>query len=102
MAALEERRSGWQTSMTGAVIVRPPALVQTVTASAAGQLDTAWCVPAALDSGSVGYRVKHITTVGARRVTLPRIGSGVLVVARGGSFERWKLTIGDHLEVRGE
>lgn len=101
LAAVEERRPGWQTAIAGAVILGRPGWVQTVTRSAATELDTAWCVPTETSSGRPGYVVKRISTLRARRCTVPRFRVGVLVVAPGGSFERWKLCVGDCLEVRG-
>jgi hypothetical protein len=101
LAAVEERRPGWQKALAGAVIVGRPGLVQTITRSASAELDTAWCVPAGISPDRGGYEVKRISTLGARRCSLPRLRPGVLVVAQGGSFERWKLNVGDLLEVRG-
>lgn len=101
LAAVEERRRGWQAALAGAVIVGRPGWVQTLTPSAAKDLDTAWCVPAEISPDRSGYVVKRISVVSARRCTIPRFGSGVLVVAPGGSFERWKLCVGDRLEVSG-
>lgn len=98
LAALEQRRRGWKSSLQGAVIVRRPALVQTV--APAVHLDVAWCVPAPPKGEGSGYVVKHISNVPSRRCTVPRLTAGVLVVAPAGSFERWQLSVGDCLEVR--
>ena len=98
LAALEQRRRGWQSSLQGAVILRRPALLQTL--APAVDLDAAWCVPAPDECERVGYVVKRITTVPGRRCTMPRFTAGVLVVAPAGSFERWQLSVGDCLEVR--
>ena len=98
LAALEQRRRGWQSSLQGAVIVRRPAVVQTVVPAVG--LDVAWCVPAPAGGDRVGYLVKHISTMPSRRCTVPRLTAGVLVVAPAGSFERWQLSVGDCLEVR--
>ena len=98
LAALEQRRRGWKSSLQGAVIVRRPALVQTV--APAVDLDVAWCVPAPPKGEESGYVVKHISTVPSRRFTMPRLTAGVLVVAPAGAFERWQLSVGDCLEVR--
>lgn len=102
LAAVEERRPGWQSGLTGAVLVRRPGLVQTLTGPAPADLDTAWCVPADIPPDRNGYRVRRIAPLAARRLSVPRLGSGVLVVAPAGSFERWKLSVGDVLEVRGD
>ncbi|HVA74264.1 MAG TPA: hypothetical protein VNF71_06830 [Acidimicrobiales bacterium] len=101
LAAVEERRPGWQTSIAGVVIIGRPGLVQTVTRSAAADLDTAWCVSTEIAADRGGFLVKRVSTLPARRCSLPRFGAGVLVVAPVGSFERWKLCVGDCLEVRG-
>ena len=102
LAAVEERRPGWQQALAGAVILAPPGFVQTLTRSARADLDTAWCAPAAIPPDRSGYQVKRMSALPAGRVSLPRIKSGILVVAPAGSFERWKLSVGDLLEVRGD
>ena len=102
LAAVEQRRPGWQKALAGAVIVARPGIVQTLTRSATADLDTAWCAPAAIPPDRSAYRVKRMSVLAARRLSLPRVGSGILVVAPAGSFERWKLSVGDLLEVRGD
>jgi hypothetical protein len=99
LAAVEERRKGWQAALQGALILRGPVIVQTLTRPATGGLDVAWCSPATLDGGQSGLRVRRITRVPARWVSPPHVGPGALVVAPGGTFERWRLHIGDCLEV---
>jgi hypothetical protein len=101
LAAVEDRRKGWQASLQGAVVIEPPAFVQTVTASPDSGLDVAWCRPTELEEGRTGYAVRRMAALPARRWLLPRLGRGALVVAPGGSFERWRLQVGDKLEVRG-
>ena len=101
LAAVEDRRRGWQASLQGALVWRGPAVVQTLTASRAGALDVAWCAAAELDGGTA-LRVRRITVVGRRRMSPPHLGGGGLVVAPAGTFERWHLQVGDCLEVRGE
>ena len=101
LAALEDRRRGWQTSVSGAVIVGRPGVVQTLTPSAAADLDLAWCVPTEVAAGRDGYLVKRISALPAHRFSFPRFRAGILVAAPGGSFERWNLCVGDCLEVRG-
>jgi len=100
LAAVEHRRKGWQGALQGAVILRGPAIVQTLTRPTTRGLDVAWCSPASLDGGGSGLRVRRITRVPARRVSPPHVGPGALVVAPGGTFERWRLHIGDRLEVK--
>ena len=101
LAAIEQRRKGWQTSIAGAVVITRPALVQTFTPAAAAELDVAWCTPTGLGDGRRGLVVKRISVLPAHRVTIPRLRSGALVVAPGGTFERWRLQVGDRLEVAG-
>jgi hypothetical protein len=101
LAAIEERQKGWQTSLSGAVVITGVAFVHTLTPSSAADLDLAWCRPVSLGDERSGYAVKRISVLSARRVLFPRVLSGALVAAPGGSFERWRLQVGDRLEVRG-
>jgi hypothetical protein len=101
LAAIEDRRKGWQTSIAGAVLIPSPAFVQTLTPAAVADLDVAWCVRASFGDGRTGYSVKRISVVHAHRLSVPRLRRGTLVVASGGTFERWRLAVGDRLEVRG-
>jgi hypothetical protein len=101
LASLEDRRRGWQETLQGALVLRGPAVVQTVTRGQARALDVAWCAPAKLDGGRQALRVRRITVVGPRRMSPPHLGGGGLVVAPAGTFERWGLHVGDCLEVRG-
>jgi hypothetical protein len=101
LAAVEDRRKGWQTSISGAVVIGRPAFIQTLTPSAAANLDLAWCLPATLADGHRGYLVKRVSCLSPHRLALPRVRAGAVVVAPGGTFERWRLQVGDRLEVRG-
>lgn len=101
LAAVEDRRKGWQTSISGAVVVTRPAFVQTLTRSAAADLDVAWCTPATVGEGRDGYVVKRLSVQPARRLSMPHFRQGALVIATAGTFERWRLQTGDRLEVRG-
>jgi hypothetical protein len=102
LAAVEDRRPGWQASLQGVMVLHGPTLVQTLTPGDARALDVAWWVPAVLEGDRVALRVQRIKVVGRRRVLSPRLGAGGLVVATAGTFERWRLHVGDCLEVRGE
>jgi hypothetical protein len=102
LAAVEDRRPGWQASLQGAIVLRGPALVQTLTPSVARPLDVAWCSSAVLDEGRPVLRVRKLKTVGRHRILPPRFGHGGLIVAPAGTFERWRLQVGDCLEVHGE
>ena len=100
LAALEDQRRSWQrSSMQGALLLRRPAWVHTLADPVS--LDLAWCGPATLAEGAPGLRVKRITSLAPRRLGAPYVGSGAVLVASMGSFERWNLQVGDCLEVRG-
>jgi hypothetical protein len=94
LAVIEDRRKGWRDNLQGAVVLPAPAVLHTFACAQA--LDAAWCKPVGLN----GYRVRTIHTLGRNRWTRPHLTHGVLVVAAGGAFERWKLQTGDELEVR--
>jgi hypothetical protein len=102
LATVEDRRRGWQASLQGALVLRRPALVQTLTPSQARALDVAKCASEDGDGGNGTLRVRRISVVARRRVSVPHLGGGGLVVAPAGTFERWRLQVGDRLEVRGE
>jgi hypothetical protein len=101
LAAVEERRPGWHHSPQGAVVLRGPALVHTLTPSHARALDLAWCAWAESNGAGRALRVRRIAAIGRYRVAIPHLGGGGLVVAPAGSFERWRLKVGDRLEVSG-
>jgi hypothetical protein len=102
LASVEDRRRGWQASLQGALVWRGPALVQTLTRAPERPLDVAWCAPVRRRGAPSALRVRRITVVGPRRLAPPHLGGGGLVVAPAGTFERWRLQVGDCLEVRGE
>jgi hypothetical protein len=102
LAAIEDRRPGWQASLQGALVLRGPAVVHTLTPPEARALDVAWCTPDDHDGQATAWRVRRIGMVGRRRVAAPHLGGGGLVVAPAGTFERWRLRVGDRLEVHGE
>jgi hypothetical protein len=99
LAAVEERRPGWQAALQGAVVLRSPALVQTLTPSHARALDVAWCTLAERNGDGRQWRVRRIAAVGRYRLSVPQLGGGGLVVAPAGTFERWRLRVGDRLEL---
>jgi hypothetical protein len=99
LAAVEERRPGWQAPVQGVVILRGPVLVQTLTPSHARALDVAWCAPAERAGDGRTWRVRRIAHVRPYRVSIPHLRGGGLVMAPGGTFERWQLKVGDRLEV---
>jgi uncharacterized membrane protein (UPF0127 family) len=44
--------------------------------------------------------VREVVRLGCYRVALPRLRCRIVLQAEAGSFERWGLQTGDHLEVR--
>jgi hypothetical protein len=100
LAAVDAPGRGWRDSLHGVVVLRRPTVVHTLTRPPAKPLDVAWCTPATLDTGLPGLRVRRIAMLSPYRVAAPHIGHGALLVAAGGSFERWRLQVGDRLEVK--
>jgi hypothetical protein len=93
---VETRRRGWAGSLQGALVIHGPAFLQTVLPAVS--LDVAWCGRA--DSGGTRLEVRRIAALRPYRLALPRVRSGCVVVANPGSFDRWQLRVGDHLEIR--
>jgi hypothetical protein len=99
LAAVEDPRKGWRRTLQGALVLPRPMMVHTLIEAVA--LDVAWCGPVTLDAEQPGFEVKRITALSPRRVARPYLRSGTVLVAPGGAFERWRLQVGDRLEVRG-
>jgi hypothetical protein len=100
LAAVEDRRSARTSSFRGVAVVHPPALVHTLRCQF--PLDVAWCSGnpgGAQPAGVVLVEVRRTARVGRRRMAAPLL-RGTLVVAPAGSFERWRLRVGDRLEIR--
>jgi hypothetical protein len=100
LAVIEEQAKGRLRPVDGALLLRGRALVHTLTTAEA--VDVAWCVPVDAGDGS-GKRcleVRRTATLGPRRVARPRPRTASLVVAGEGAFERWRLHVGDRLEIR--
>ena len=98
LAALETRRPGWPSALQGAVVLRGPALVQTLTTPVS--LDVAWCAADQAPDGQECLVVRRISCLGPRRLARPQLGTHPIVVAGRGAFERWNLKVGDRLEIR--
>jgi hypothetical protein len=79
-------------SLEGALIRQGPALVHSLRCS--GELDVAWC--RRVDGG---LEVRRTATLSPRRVGRPCFGP--VLAAAGGAFERWRLQVGDVVEIRG-
>ncbi len=99
LAALEDPRKGWHRTLEGALLLPRPVVVHTLMEAVA--LDVAWCGPADLGADEPGLQVRRIAALAPRRLARPHLGPGALLVAPGGAFERWRLHVGDRLEVRG-
>jgi hypothetical protein len=79
----------------GALLLRPPLVLHTV--GLPYTVDVAFC-----DDGQEGrMAVTETVRLAPCRVARPRLGTKMLVVAADGAFERWRLAIGDELEVSG-
>jgi len=80
---------------TGALLLRPPLVLHTVGVPYA--VDVAFC-EGGTDGRMAVTETVHLTPF---RVARPRLGTKLLVVAADGAFERWRLVVGDELEIRG-
>jgi uncharacterized membrane protein (UPF0127 family) len=79
----------------GALLLRTPLLLHTVGLPYA--VDVAFC-----DDGTDGrMAVTDTVRMPPFRVARPRLGTKMIVVAADGAFERWRLLVGDELEIRG-
>jgi hypothetical protein len=95
LATLEADRRLLGATFQGALIMRRPALVHTLHPAVA--LDVAWCTPAPEHR----LEVRRTATLKVRRVGLPCLRTAAVIVAPAGSFERWRLQVGDILETTG-
>jgi hypothetical protein len=98
LAAIDGDGRAWAGTIQGAVVRRGPVLPHTLTCGSAR--DLAWCVPGTTESGEPCLEVRRITSLRPRRLGLPPLHRGTLVVAEHGAFERWRLHVGDRLEIR--
>ena len=98
LAAVDPGVRGWTESIQGAVVKRGPALVHTLTCGSGR--DLAWCEDSRTETGEACLRVRRIACLGPRRIGRPLITSGAVVAAEPGAFERWRLKVGDQLEIR--
>jgi hypothetical protein len=103
LAAVERRTRGYPDRDTGgAVVLRRPLLVH---APRSASIDVAWCRPAAAPTGAPGsevVEVLRVRTLGRRLPTAATWRSPVVIVANAGAFERWRLGVGDRLEITGD
>ena len=74
-----------------ALLLRPPLVLHTI-AQPIGA-DVAFC--------SQDMEVLSVLWLGRWRVARPRLRARHVVLARAGAFERWRLSAGDRLEIKG-
>jgi hypothetical protein len=103
LATVDEATSGpdrvrglWhRPAPTGALVLRPPFVLHTLGLPYA--VDVAF-----LEDGTDGrMAVTETVRLPRYRVARPRIGAKLLVVAADGAFERWRLAVGDEVEISG-
>ncbi len=97
LAVIDGDGRGWPATIQGALVKRAPVLAHTF--SCGRSRDVAWCRDQVNDAGEACLLVRRITTLAPRRVG-PVTLKGSLVVAEPGAFERWRLQVGDRLEIR--
>jgi uncharacterized membrane protein (UPF0127 family) len=98
LASLEEARGAsgrargllGRDGFEGALLLRPARSVHTI--GMRFPIDVAY-----LDGD---LRVVAMTRMRPWRIGLPRVHARCVVEAEAGAFERWKLTVGDELEIR--
>jgi hypothetical protein len=78
------------------VLLRRPSIVR-VTGS--GPVDVAWCSGAGTDEEGETVQVRRIGSLGSRMPVAPGLWMPVVIVAGGGSFDRWRLRAGDRLVI---
>ena len=88
----EERVTGLlgRDGIDGAILLRPARSVHSV--GMAFTLDVAFC--------SKDLVVLRTISLRPSRMTRPSLRGGVVIEAESGSFDRWKLQVGDRLEIR--
>ena len=78
--------------MDGALLLKPAKSVHTLGMRFA--IDVAYC--------DNDFRVIDVCTMRPNRMGLPRPKAHSVIEAEEGAFERWRLRVGDHLEIKGE
>ena len=74
----------------GALLIKPAFSVHTIGVKT--ELDVAYC--------DADLCVIDIVTMAPNRMGMPRVRARQVIEAPKGSFERWKIRVGDQLEVR--
>lgn len=83
-----------------AVVLHRPLVLS---GSRAAPLDVAWCRSAADRTPATEgtLEVTRIRVLVGRLPATPKWSCPTVIVAPGGAFERWRLAVGDRLEIRG-
>ena len=98
LAAIDETPAAGSKAFEGARLVGARTFVHTF--GSPERVDLAWCARGREPDGADFLVVKRIRNTAAHRVCIPRPAYPFVLMANGGSFERWSLRIGDRLEVR--
>lgn len=75
----------------GAMLLKPATSVHTL--GMRFPIDVAFC--------DADLRVVDTLTLGRGRITRPRLRARSVLEAEAGAFERWRLQVGDQLEIKG-
>ena len=97
LAAIDGDSRGWPGAIHGALVKHGPVLPHTLTCRQPREL--AWCVRTTTDGGDPCLQVRRIVVLERRRIGQVSI-RGAVIVAERGAFERWRLQVGDRLEIR--
>lgn len=81
-----------RSGVEGVLIIAPARAVHTVGMRFA--IDVAYC--------DRDLRVRSVRTMRPWRLGLPRLRSHIVIEAAAGAFDRWALTAGDVLEIKGD
>ncbi len=65
-------------------------------------LDVAWCRRDGASEDAETVEVRKVVTLGPTRPFLPCLLAPAVIVAGAGSFERWRVRVGDHLAITGD
>jgi uncharacterized membrane protein (UPF0127 family) len=91
LATLETSGSVGRCPDDSALLLDPPVVLHTIGHPCG--IEVAFC--------DHDFKVLSVVWLGPWRVAHPRRGARHLVVARAGAFERWRLSAGDRLEIKG-
>lgn len=80
-------------SIEGALLLRPAKSVHTI--GLKFPIDVAFC-----RSCEEGYEIVDIVTMSQHRLGRPRLKASMIIEAEAGSFERWRIGVGDFIDVK--